>query len=477
MTQDNEKVSEALRLLERQQEIARFNKIDSYFPAEGPLRRELYAKHLELFQAGSDHRERAFIAANRVGKTLAGAFELTLHLTGNYPDWWDGRRFSLPVIAWAAGDSAKTTRDIVQFALFGHMHDSGTGMIPKEKIARVTTKTGIADCLETIYVNHASGGISEVTLKSYDQQRDAFQGTNRHFIWLDEEPPYDIYVECLLRTMVVNGLVLVTATPLLGMTEVMRAFIQPIEGDESKFFVQATWDDVPHLDEAAKQALLASIPPYQRDARSKGVPQLGAGAIYQVPESDIIVSDFALPDYWPRAYGLDVGWRKTAAIWGARNNETGEIFLYSEHYRGQAEPSLHAEAIKSRGTWIPGVIDPAAQGRTQTDGQQLISLYRKCGLDLSPAVNAVETGLYQVWQLMSAGKLKVFQSLGNWLSEFRLYQRDTEGRIVKANDHLMDATRYLIVSGVERMKIKPPQVPGQPKRMLYNVEADLQWMM
>ena len=176
------------------------------------------------------------------------------------------------------------------------------------------------------------------------------------------------------------------------------------------------------------------------------MPQLGSGAIFQVPESDIVVPDFAIPPHYPRAFGLDVGWRKTAAVWGARDNEAGVIYLYSEHYVGLQQPSLHADAIKSRGAWMPGVIDPAAQGRTQTDGQKLIELYRGCGLNLSPAVNAVEAGLYEVWQLMSSGKLKVFRSLGNWLSEFRLYQRDSEGHIVKANDHLMDATRYLIVS-------------------------------
>jgi len=274
-----------------------------------------------------------------VGKIQAGAFEMSLDLTGNYPDWWKGRRFTHRIGAWASGDTSKTTRDIIQLALYGPIHEPGTGMIPRDKIARVRTKTGIANCLETIYVQHVSGGLSEVGLKSYDQQREAFQGTNRHVIWLDEEPPYDIYVECLLRSMVVNGMLLVTATPLLGLTEVMRFFIQPAEGDESKFFVQATWDDVPHLDDQAKQALLASIPTYQREARSKGVPQLGSGAIYQIPEADIVVPDFALPDYWPRAYGLDVGWKKTAANWGARDDETGIVYLYSEHYVEQSDSS------------------------------------------------------------------------------------------------------------------------------------------
>ena len=102
------------------------------------------------------------------------------------------------------------------------------------------------------------------------------------------------------------------------------------------------------------------------------------------------------------------------------------------------------------------MIDPAARGRSQVDGTQLIEIYRQCGLNLEPAINVVETGIYAVWQLMSSGKLKVFRSLGNWLSEFRLYQRDQDGKIAKQNDHLMDATRYLIMSGRERIENEAP---------------------
>jgi hypothetical protein len=258
----------------------------------------------------------------------------------------------------------------------------------------------------------------------------------------------------------------------------MRFFIQPAEGDTSKFFVQATWDDVPHLDAASKQALLASIPPYQREARSKGVPQLGAGAIYQIAESDIVVPDFAIPDHWPKAYGLDVGWHKTAAIWGAKDNETGVLYLYSEHYMGHQQLSLHADAIKARGEWCPGVIDPASQGSTQTDGEQLIQLYRRQGLILSPALNAVEAGLYATWQMMSAGKFKVFASLGNWLQEFRLYARDKDGKVIKSNDHLQDATRYLVMSGLSLMQTKPTVGPDfDPCAGKHHLPPEVRWMM
>lgn len=216
---------------------------------------------------------------------------------------------------------------------------------------------------------------------------------------------------------------------------------------ESKYLVMAGWDDVPHLDEQTKRELYDSTPPYLRDARSKGIPSLGSGAIYPIPESEIICDPFEIPHWWPRAYGLDVGWNRTAAIWAAIDREAQVAYLYSEHYRGQAEPSVHADAIRSRGSWMNGVIDPASRGRSQKDGEQLLQNYLDLGLNVSKAKNGVESGIYKVYQLLSAGKLKVFRNCQSWLSEYRLYRRDEKGAIVKEHDHLMDATRYLAMSG------------------------------
>lgn len=223
----------------------------------------------------------------------------------------------------------------------------------------------------------------------------------------------------------------------------------------SRFCIQAEWDDVPHLTAEQKKRLWESIPPYQRDARSKGIPQLGAGAIYPVPESDIAVDPFDIPKHWPRVYALDVGWNRTAAVWSAWDRDHDIVYLTSEHYRGQAEPVVHAAAIKTRGEWIPGVIDPAARGRSQKDGDALIDQYRGLGLDLMPADNAVESGIYAVWERLSTGRLKAFRSLGNWFAEYRIYRRDEKGRVVKVNDHLMDCTRYLISSGLDRAMTEP----------------------
>lgn len=215
----------------------------------------------------------------------------------------------------------------------------------------------------------------------------------------------------------------------------------------SRYLVQAGWQDVPHLDEKTKEEMLASIPPHLRDARTKGIPSLGSGAIYPVPLQDIEVKPFAIEPYWPRAYALDVGWKRTAAIWGAWNPLDNTLYLYAEHYQGQAVPAIHAESIKARGEWISGVIDPAARGRSQEDGKQIIATYKALKLDITPANNSVEAGLYQTWQMMATGRLKVFSTLQNWKAEYGLYRRDENGKIVKEFDHLMDAMRYLVMSG------------------------------
>lgn len=425
----------------------------AYFPETGPLRRELYPKHMEFFGAGATYRQRLMLAANRVGKTESvGLYELMLHLTGRYPAWWHGRRFDRPIKAWVAGDTSETVRDILQLKLMGPVGSWGTGVMPGDAIGRITRASGIGDAIDTLHVKNVHGGDSVLVFKSYDQRRKAFQGTEQDVILLDEEPPMDIYTECLLRTMTVDGMVMLTFTPLSGMSEVVLAFLP--DGDVAnhlgaskgggKYVVTASWDDVPHLTEQAKRDLLSSIPPFQRDARSKGIPQLGAGAIYPVPESEIVVPVFAIPKHWPRGYGLDVGWNRTAGIFVAEDRETDTLYAYSEHYRGEAEPSVHASAIKARGSWLEGAIDPAARGRSQKDGEQLLQQYRDLALNLSLANNGVESGIYEAWERFSTGRLKLFNTLANTIAEYRLYRRDDKGRVVKAKDHAMDALRYVV---------------------------------
>lgn len=222
-----------LRWIEDQEKFGRFAAL---FPDTGPLRRELYTKHLEFFKAGNKYRERCFMAGNRVGKTIAGTYETTCHLTGNYPDWWEGRRFNGPVKAWCAGKTNETTRDIIQVELLGNISFSGqrklvdgTGLIPHKLLGmepgQLSWKAGVADLVDMIKVRHKSGGMSELGLKSYQQGRGSFEGTARHVVWFDEEPPMDVYGEALIRTATTQGLIMLTFTPLEGMSDVVQEFL------------------------------------------------------------------------------------------------------------------------------------------------------------------------------------------------------------------------------------------------------------
>jgi hypothetical protein len=215
----------------------------------------------------------------------------------------------------------------------------------------------------------------------------------------------------------------------------------------SKYLVNAGWSDVPHLDEKTKAQLLAETEPHLRDARTKGIPSLGAGAIYPVSEDQITCNPFQIPRHWPRCYGLDVGWNRTAAIWLAVDRSVDCVYAYTEHYRSKAEPSIHVAAIKARGEWIPGAIDPASLGSSQIDGKTLIEIYRGLGLSLTSADNTLqgpEGGIHAVWERLSTGRLKIFKTCQNTLNEYRYYRRDEKGKIVKANDHCLHPDTVVI---------------------------------
>ena len=218
---------ELMALLEEKERRLAGRKLWTLYPDTGPLRRELYPKHLEFFRSGKIHMERAAMAANRTGKSFGiGGYETTLHLTGEYPEWWDGRRFDHPVDWWAAGDTLTTTRDIVQHILLGDIGQWGTGLIPRDNlVSDPTMRAGVTGGVDFVRLKHKSGGISLLGFKAYDQGRKTFQGTAKHGIWLDEESDEQIYDECLVRLATTNGLMICTFTPLLGLSKVALKFM------------------------------------------------------------------------------------------------------------------------------------------------------------------------------------------------------------------------------------------------------------
>lgn len=210
---------ELLSLLEEQQRRKDRRRLTEYLP---------YAKQLEFHDAGLIHRERLLMAANQVGKTFCGAAEAAIHLTGEYPEWWEGRRWDRPVRAWGGSKTGEVTRDGVQRYLIGEPKDEsrwGTGAIPGERLLDWGRRQGVADALDNALVRHVSGGTSTLGFKSYDQGRQKWQSETLDFVWFDEEPPMDIYMEGLTRTNATAGMTFITFTPLLGMSDVVSMFL------------------------------------------------------------------------------------------------------------------------------------------------------------------------------------------------------------------------------------------------------------
>ena len=419
---------------------------------------EPHAKQLLFHNAGLEAQERLITGGNRSGKTWAAELEFSFHVTGVYPSWWEGYRFKEPITAWIVGKTTAVVTETVQRDLFGDRDQLRMPILHPSYIADKPKRAGSSEMYRTVYVNHISGGKSKVTFKTFEEGREGFQGSKINLILIDEEPPFNIYQECKMRTMGIAkdfyGMLMVSSTPLKGYTDFFNYFMDdrhPEEAKDSIWHAHITWDDATHLPEPEKKRLLAGMSPHEIEARTKGVPWPGSGLVYPVPESLLLCDYFDLPGHWPRVYGLDFGWTNpTAALFAAHDRDNDVVYLYAEYAVAERTPQHHAHELQKFGVnWIPGVYDPAGRNSQQADGKTLVGLYREAGLKrLSPANNSKEEGILKVLQRMQAGQLKIFNTLVKTRSELRKYARDENGLPYKKDDHLMDCLRYIIMSGL-----------------------------
>lgn len=208
---------------EKRRRLSR-NRLASYSP---------YPKQRDFHAAGAIHRERLFMAGNQLGKTWAGGYEWAMHLTGRYPDWWNGKTFDAPTKLWASGVTGESTRDNPQRILIGQPEQKeawGTGAVPGDAIKKCTPARGIPDALDSVVIRWGGGGDvqqgeSVLGFKSYEKGREKWQGPTLQGVWFDEEPPLDIYTEGMTRTNATGGIIMVTFTPLMGMSDVVSQFL------------------------------------------------------------------------------------------------------------------------------------------------------------------------------------------------------------------------------------------------------------
>jgi len=444
-------------LLEEKERRKKQNLLASYSP---------YAKQREFHAAGKGYRERLFMAGNQLGKTLAGAAEAAMHLTGKYPEWWGGRRFEGPIIMAAGSESYELTRDGVQRLLIGppmNEEDWGCGYLPKADIVATTRRSGVSGALDSVTVRHVSGGVSTLLFKAYDQGRGKWQANTVDYVWFDEEPPEDVYFEGITRTNATRGSIAVTFTPLKGMSTVVARFLMPGEdpGAAYRTVTTMTIEDAEHYSPEERQRIIDSYPAHEREARTKGVPSLGSGRIFPVSEESIKVDPFEIPKHWVQIGGLDFGWDHPFGAVGCAWDRDADVFYVTKVYRErEATPIIHAAALKPWGVWLPWSWPHDGLQHDKGSGEQLATQYRAQGLNMLPeratfedGTNGVEAGLSDMLQRMQTGRWKVFSTSSEWFEEFRLYHRK-DGKVVKERDDVLSASRYALM--MKRFaKVKP----------------------
>ncbi|MEE9386360.1 MAG: terminase family protein [Nannocystaceae bacterium] len=462
---DREKKIELLGLLSK----AKGESLARYSPSK---------KQKVFHDAGKRHRERAILAPNQSGKTWGAGREVAFHATGRYPDWWDGKRFKGPTNGWASGVTNETTRDNAQNILIGPPNseaDWGTGAIPKADldIAGVSMSRACSNFVDQIRVRHVTGSYSTISFKSYSMGREKWQGPTLDWVWFDEEPPPDIYIEGLTRTNLgtdvrseESGITLLSCTPLMGMSDVISMFY-PEPATPSKHLTQMDIWDVEGILYTKQQieAIIESYPDHERDARAHGIPSMGQGRCFPIDQKLIMEPAMEeIPKHWPRIAGIDLGWdHPTAVVWLALEPLADDSFIV--HVLGcysqtKTLISVHADAIRERGEWIPVAWPHDAHKNDPSSGMTMAEQYRRKGVAMlhehatfQEGGNSVETGVQMMLDLMKTGRFKVAEHLHEWFSEFRLYHRaipkgatvDRSPKIVKRNDDILDATRYALM--------------------------------
>jgi phage terminase large subunit-like protein len=446
---------ELISLLETIERRRKFHKIDYYEPYE--FQKAFHAaKGYKTDVAAS---QRALMCANQIGKTTCGAMEVAYHATGLYPDWWEGFRFDKAVRILCGSNTNEQTRDNLQGELCGDPADDnmlGTGAIPRDLLGERIRKPGVPNAFDSIAVTHVSGDTSRVMFRAYEQGAKKHMGSRINFGWMDEEPPQDIFSQYLRGTFATGGKLIITFTPEEGVTDVVHQFMTDLKMGQS--LTTATWDDAPHMTKERRDEFLAQIPAHEREMRTRGLPKMGSGLVFPVPDEEIIVDPFQLPDHWPRLIGMDFGWEHpTAAIWQAWDRDSDTVYVYHDYRQSKAVIPISASAIKNGSDpWIPVAWPHDGMKKDPQSGRPMADLYRREGLNMlvkpfsnppAPGMKdgsggqGVEVGIMAMLTAMEEGRYRVFSSCRDWFEEKGTYHRK-DGQLVKLRDDIMSASRY-----------------------------------
>lgn len=457
-------------LIEPYKEYQKYHRIEYFNP---------YPYQREFMNAGKDYLIRYLRAGNRTGKTFGAATEFAYHITGRYPDWWEGAKIQgSGHTFWAVGITLDSVATVIQKELFGvadiRAPDVGSGTIPKECINFDTAFNKDGDKLKSCQIKHVNGGYN--TLRFYSSENTAvMMGARCALIWMDEEAlnGMEVYSQCKTRLINAfgpgkNGLLMITATPERGNTELNQLF----DNDETGllYIKSASWYDCPNFTPEQIEKELSTIPAWQREMRSMGIPVIGTGAIFPYADEDITVNSVNPRAHWQAVIALDWGVSVDATVIAVmiHNPDADIYYLYDLIYCDASDydrsPANVADIINNSPYAGLPVIRPH-------DHPALSNQLRDLGVNVQipPASNPpasqlrvkrastdsrgaqdIQTGIDEMNYLLSEGRLKIMAHCYKWFEEKRTYYYrliKSSGKLERTKpDHAIDASRYALMA-------------------------------
>ena len=431
-----------------------------------------------------------FMGGNRAGKTVSGAAETVMRLIGEHP--YNDTIERPPIRARGIGVDFDRGINLIMIPelkkwIPSKFLKNGSWEQSYNKSERILTLT--------------NGSTME--FMSYEQDRDKFQGTSRHWCWFDEEPPQSIFNECMLRLVDVDGSWCMTMTPLIEMSWSYDQLYEPgMAGElESIDIFTADTEENPHINQDALRRQMQTLSEEEKKTRSKGTYISHTGLVYGevFTREKNVIPDIVnssrfdiLVEKWSHFQMMDHGFNNPTVFLFAAYDRDGRIVIYDEIYQNKTIVKEFAKLVKRRrkalGITTEYVVgDPAIRAKDAIKGSSVQAEYGENGIYIALGNNDVHNGISRVQQMFMEQQLLISERCKETLKEIRKYRWDrhltklgdrknNKEEPVKKDDHAMDAMRYGIMS---RPKQYDKKIDDDEKVTLPSsyVASDYDWDM
>ena len=429
-------------------------------------------------------RNRWVFGGNRSGKTECGAVEVVYLACGNHP-----YKKNKLTSGWVVSLSRQVQRDVAQRKILEYLPASCIEKIVMVSGGQDSAENGIIDF---ILVRSQVGGISKIGFKSCDQGREKFQGTSLDYVWFDEEPPYDIYLECKMRVLDKCGEIFGTMTPLKGLTWVYNTIYLNDKNDNEIWYEMLEWADNPFLSKKEIESMTKSLPAEEIESRRYGKFMQNGGMVYSEFDENVhVIEPFEVPMEWQDNISIDPGLHNPLSAHFYAVDYDGNVYVVAEHYQAQKTVEYHAEKIKkiarnlnwktdSKG-FLRAIIDSAARQKTLASEKNVVELFYENGILVNPQVDKdMFAGISTVKSYLKTAdgstRLFIFKNCVNLIREIKNYWWGDGDLPIKKDDHALDELRYyLMTKPLNKEKVTKTEIQKDKERMARKLKYKTMW--